>query len=355
MKRKQRIDYLDYLRLVAIFGVITVHVATSLNFYHQDYAGLNWQILNFWDGLSRFCVPVFIMISGALFLNPNFELNRDKLFNKYLRRIVTAYVIWQLIYCGWYYFAKGSDLVTVARLLLGSYDHLWYLPMIAGLYLVTPLLRPIARRRQLLEYYLLLTLLLAWILPTCLALARLWPNAPKHLTLATAALSRLLGKMNVKIVMGYGGYYMAGYYLSQAHLDKRKLPLVQVLGLAGAGATIGLTGWMTARSGHLRLALYSYNSFFVLLESSAIFLSLQTLKPQAWSREKLGELAASVMGIYLIHPLLIYYWGKSPFWQLALRNAAWLPLLVVLVFASSLAIVWLLRRSSFLARWLLSA
>lgn len=67
MKRKQRIDYLDYLRLVAIFGVITVHVATSLNFYHQDYAGLNWQILNFWDGLSRFCVPVFIMISGALF------------------------------------------------------------------------------------------------------------------------------------------------------------------------------------------------------------------------------------------------------------------------------------------------
>ena len=42
MKRKQRIDYLDYLRLVAIFGVITVHVATLLNFYHQDYAGLNW-------------------------------------------------------------------------------------------------------------------------------------------------------------------------------------------------------------------------------------------------------------------------------------------------------------------------
>ena len=62
MKQKQRIDYLDYLRLVAIFGVITVHVATSLNFYHQDYAGLNWQILNFWDGLNRFCVPVFIMI-----------------------------------------------------------------------------------------------------------------------------------------------------------------------------------------------------------------------------------------------------------------------------------------------------
>ena len=59
------------------------------------------------------------------------------------------------------------------------------------------------------------------------------------------------------------------------------------------------------------------------------------------------------MGIYLIHPLLIYYWGKSPFWQLAAGNADWLPVLAALVFASSLVIVWLLRRSRFLARWLL--
>ncbi|MEK0396235.1 hypothetical protein WNX13_03655 [Lactobacillus delbrueckii] len=56
MAHKQRVAYLvaylDYLRLVAILGVITIHVATSLNFYRQDYASLNWQILNFWDGLS---------------------------------------------------------------------------------------------------------------------------------------------------------------------------------------------------------------------------------------------------------------------------------------------------------------
>lgn len=259
-------------------------------------------------------------------------------------------MLWQLIYCSWYYFAKGSDLVTVAKLLLGSYDHLWYLPMIAGLYLVTPLLRPIARSSELLKYYLALALAFAWILPTGQALCRLWPNAPKHLGDAVSAVRHLLSKLNVATVLGYGGYYMTGYYLGQAHLDRRNLLLVQILGLAGA--TIGLTGWLTAKAGHLRLALYSYNSFFVLLESCAVFLSLQALKPQAWSEEGLRELAASVMGIYLIHPLLIYYLGKTPLWQLALRNAAWLPLLVVLVFASSLAIVWLLRRSSFLARWL---
>lgn len=329
MAHKQRVAYLDYLRLVAILGVITIHVTTSLNFYRQDYASLNWQILNFWDGLSRFCVPVFIMISGAIFLNPDFDLSWEKLFKKYLRRIVVSYLIWQLIYCGWYYFAKGGDLVTVAKFLIGSYDHLWYLPMIAGLYLVTPLL------------------------PTGLDLIRLWPNLPKHMADALAAFRRLLGKLDLQMVMGFGGYYMAGYYFSQAHMSKRNLHFVQALGLLGAGATIGLSGWLTAKAGHLRLTLYSYNSFFVLLESSAVFLSLQTLKPQLWSEKVLGEFAGSVMGIYLLHPLLIYYWGKTPVWQLAASNSAWLPGLVIVIFASSLAIVWLLRRSRFLARWLL--
>lgn len=36
MAHTQRVAYLDYLRLVAILGVITIHVATSLNFYRQD-------------------------------------------------------------------------------------------------------------------------------------------------------------------------------------------------------------------------------------------------------------------------------------------------------------------------------
>ena len=71
-------------------------------------------------------------------------------------------------------------------------------------------------------------------------------------------------------------------------LSKRNLYFVQALGLLGAGATIGLSGWLTAKAGHLRLTLYSYNSVFVLLESSAVFLSLQTLKPRLWSEEVLG-------------------------------------------------------------------
>ncbi|GHN35287.1 hypothetical protein [Lactobacillus delbrueckii] len=61
---------------------------------------------------------------------------------------------------------------------------------------------------------------------------------------ALAAFKRLLGKLDLQTVMGFRGYYMAGYYFSQAHMSKRNLYLyfVQALGLLGAGATIGLSG-----------------------------------------------------------------------------------------------------------------
>lgn len=77
----------------------------------------------------------------------------------------------------------------------------------------------------------MLALLFAWLLPTGLDLIRLWPNPPKHMADALAAFKRLLGKLDLQTVMGFGGYYMAGYYFSQAHMSKRNLYFVQALGL----------------------------------------------------------------------------------------------------------------------------
>ncbi|MFK5586312.1 hypothetical protein [Lactobacillus delbrueckii] len=95
---------------------------------------------------------------------------------------------------------------------------------------------------------LLLALLFAWLLPTGLDLIRLWPNPPKHMADALAAFKRLLGKLDLQMVMGLGGYYMAGYYFSQSHMSKRNLYFLQALGLLGAGATIGLS-WLADGEG----------------------------------------------------------------------------------------------------------
>ncbi|MGN1406947.1 acyltransferase [Lactobacillus sp.] len=351
--QKQRIWYLDYLRIIAILGVITIHVSTSLNFYQQDYQGLNWQLLNLFDGVSRISVPLFIMISGALFLDPAFDLTLKKLFKKYLAKIAVVYGFWQVFYCSWAYYSKGYDLLTVVKYLVASYDHLWYLPMIAGLYLVTPFLRKIVRNRQLLEYYLLLALIFASVLPTLLDLLNNYPFPIKHLKDLSQSLMRFLGKMNVKLVMGYSGYYVAGYYFSRAHLTKKHLYLVQVLGVIGATVTAVLSGYLTVLTGKLKLDFYSYTSFFTLLAATAVFLTLSQLKPLPRWEGPLKEVSQSVLGIYLLHPLVLFYLSKTSLWTVTLKWSWLLPAAVLTVFFLTLALVYLLRKSSFLRRYLL--
>ena len=57
----QRIISFDLLRIVAAFAVIMIH--TSGQWFGE--LSPEWEFANIYDSLSRWCVPVFIMISGA--------------------------------------------------------------------------------------------------------------------------------------------------------------------------------------------------------------------------------------------------------------------------------------------------
>ncbi len=64
MKRKINIDY---LRITSCIMVIFLHL--SAQFFHVvDVESNEWKILNFYDCLVRSAVPLFVMISGNLFL-----------------------------------------------------------------------------------------------------------------------------------------------------------------------------------------------------------------------------------------------------------------------------------------------
>ena len=64
----ERKTYCDYLRLIATFAAVVLHVAAS-NWYSTDVNGLEWQSFNFYDSVVRWGVPIFVMISGSLFLS----------------------------------------------------------------------------------------------------------------------------------------------------------------------------------------------------------------------------------------------------------------------------------------------
>ena len=79
-EKVERLYYLDFLRVVATFFVILIHV--SCQNWSNPLGSFSWQVANFYDGISRFSVPIFVMISGVLFLN-----TKKNLIKHYILRI----------------------------------------------------------------------------------------------------------------------------------------------------------------------------------------------------------------------------------------------------------------------------
>ena len=64
----QRIAYFDVLRILATFAVIVLHLSAQ-HWADTDVHTRAWQAFNLYDSAVRWAVPVFVMISGSLFLS----------------------------------------------------------------------------------------------------------------------------------------------------------------------------------------------------------------------------------------------------------------------------------------------
>ena len=85
----QRVVYADLLRIAAMVAVIELHVCGN-NWQGEDIHSLDWHLLNVFDSLVRWCVPVFVMLSGMFFLDPGRNVTYRSIFTKKLLRVFTA-------------------------------------------------------------------------------------------------------------------------------------------------------------------------------------------------------------------------------------------------------------------------
>lgn len=126
MRKPVRIYYLDILRILAIFLVVVVHTSVlpstlSITTFPS--------FLLF--SLAKTCVPLFLMVSGALLLGK--QESYQSFFSKRAMRILIPWIIWCLVF----FWIEGGEQGMFGVLL----TRFWFLPLIAGLYLLTPFLR----------------------------------------------------------------------------------------------------------------------------------------------------------------------------------------------------------------------
>ena len=101
MENKERIYYLDYLRVMACFMVILVH--SCENYYcFGDVTFIANQadkvIVSSLDGFCRMCVPLFIMVSASLLVPMKENQSWSAFYCKRFVRIVPPMFLFMVVY-----------------------------------------------------------------------------------------------------------------------------------------------------------------------------------------------------------------------------------------------------------------
>src|ERR1700679_1783645 len=95
---KERLSWMDNLRALATFGVIFLHVSYLLLGKFDKTPGTfkTWWAGNIYDSSVRFCVPVFLMLSGALVLGNHMPLTI--FLKRRFTRLLFPFIFWSIIY-----------------------------------------------------------------------------------------------------------------------------------------------------------------------------------------------------------------------------------------------------------------
>ena len=296
----QREIWPDIVRIVAVFAVIVLHTGVE-HFYRLNTRTAAWQICNLYESLVRFCVPVFIMVSGRFLLDPDREYTLKKLYGVKIPRLATAYLFWAAFYVvadHWFALKYGADVKLSCsgffqEVVAGKY-HLWFLPMMAGLYMVTPVLRHIVGNERVTVYFLALSFVFVFAVSTL-----------DVIPFFHDAFTPEINRLGIKLATGFSGYYVLGSWLSRRKLKpavRKSVCLAGLLAVLAAAAINGVIGSRLHRAGEW---MFGYLSLNTLLISAAVFVfcqdRFQEWRPAPGPRKLIAKLGKWSFGIYLVH------------------------------------------------------
>lgn len=343
---RNRVCYFDVLRVVSIFFVIVIHVTSAGMKLCAPVSAVwrtNWLI----NSISRWAVPVFFMVSGALFLEPSKVLPIKKLYKKNILRLVNGIVIWGLLYSllDQYLYetiSVKSILVAIYGILTGNTGyHLWFLYTLLMLYVAAPLFRLItsnASKGQL-EYALVMwgvcSLLIGQI----------------NYFAAEAGLGTDLLPFSPFVITGYGGYFLLGYYLKAYPLHGNVKKAGYILAAVSVCAIIFGKLLLFSAFEKETVALELPLGILSCLLAVMIFTMAQNLRISDNASRILDFLGQRVFGIYLTHVIfvsLVYHiWNVQPDYcqpALAVFTSS------VGIFVASLFVSWMLSKIPLLRR-----
>ena len=338
MTTETRCYCFDFLRVFGAFAVMVLHVAAS-KWGATDIHTFEWEAMNFYDSIVRWAVPVFVMISGALFLSRDIPVR--KIYGKYIFRIFTAFVFWAFFYVC----LNDADVKILGiDIIHGHFLHMWFLFMIAGLYMIVPFVKKIAESESLTKYFLVLAFLFAFVLPQSVEIISLFSE--KYVKYA----GTFAEHFHLKFVGGFTAYFLLGYFLNNAQISPRAEYLIYIAGIAGFAATVLMSLHVSLLIGKPS-GFYNDHNVNVMFESISVFVFFK----EKFNRPSriIRALSQYSFGAYLVHVAVIgLIINKLGLNTLAFTPAISIPVISVIVFVISFAISAALNHIPFINKYI---
>ncbi len=352
--KKERILYPDILRVLATFAVVLHHIAGK-NMWAFKPTDVQYAVFLFESTIVKFAVPMFILLSGMFLLNPDKHIMPKDLFRKQMLRVMTSFVFWTVFYAAfntfaaWDYAPETVPERMFNAIFVTRQYHLWFLPLIFGLYLVTPFLRHMVAgcSKKELTAFMLMAFIFASVLPLCETL-KLLP-----------ALTALMRELGITMVTGCVGWYVAGIYLVKyLNIQKRGTRLLcYILGVVSILLAYYLTMAHALETGENIETWIIANAVTMVLPVIAVFVLVRAIADRLTFSEKsikwITILAQDAFGIYLLHDACITVFESIGLSTLKFNPYIAPPVLAVLCFLLTWLVVHLLRKIPFARKFIL--
>lgn len=339
MKREFNYVHYDLLRILAAFSVVVLHVAAQL-WYHLDISSPEWFVANAYDAVFRFGVPIFVMISGALFLGRTGEIDIKRLYSKNILRLSVSYVVWSFLY-SWYsqgFHINGWNIKDIIRMIINNSYHLWFLPMLIGLYILLPVLHSWIKSadKTNIEYLLIGFFVL-----------QIGRETIKALTVSDE-IHTIMDIGHVEMMCSYVGYFVLGHYIANIGIERKWHKWIYISCIPSIVLSILASYRMSLRLDVPTGTAYDSFSLFTAIVSVALFLAFtanqEGISKKPWNLRLVREIAADTFGAYLIHLMVMSFLNNFGINSGMCNNLIAIPILSVVVFVISLIAAAVLRR-----------
>lgn len=339
MNIKNKTAYFEWLRLLASAAVVLMHTAAG-EWSAAACGSAPWRAMAVWDSLVRWPVPVFVMITGAIFL-PR-RTGWRTIFTRYIPRMLLCFLVFSGLFT--LYSCHKDPSADAWLLLVSGQYHLWYLPFLCGVYLILPFLQKLCEDDRLAGALTALALVFGSAVPWGLdLLALLLPEG-------AAVFSALRQHLSYTFFLDLLGALLLGHLLHSRELPKGRRLALYGAGLLSAAVTMTATVGLSLRAGAPVSLFFEHSSPLNLCTAAAVFVFAKyrlTRLPGA-----AGALAGLSFGIYLSHALVLELLADLGLHVLAFDPLWSVPVLAAAVFALSAALTAVLKRLPVLGKYL---